>query len=100
MPNVPPIPPNPRRIAFLASPDVQLLDVTGPLQVFASTNRLVEEAGASPAYALTVVSAVPGPIVSSAGLAVVAEQHTAATGALARVLAQTSRAMTMRCELR
>jgi transcriptional regulator GlxA family with amidase domain len=73
MPNVPQIAPNPRRIDFLVFPDMQLLDVTGPLQVFASTNRLVQEAGASPAYALTVVSAIPGPIVSSAGLAVVAE---------------------------
>ena len=73
MPNAPQIPPNLRRIDFLVFPDVQLLDVTGPLQVFASANRLIEEAGAPPAYSLTVVSAVPGPIVSSAGLAVLAE---------------------------
>jgi transcriptional regulator GlxA family with amidase domain len=73
MPNNPQITPNPRRIEFLVFPDVQLLDVTGPLQVFASANRLAEEAGQSPPYVLTVVSAVPGPIVSSAGLALLAE---------------------------
>ena len=73
MPNNPQISPNPRRIEFLVFPDVQLLDVTGPLQVFASANRLAEDAGQSTPYALAVVSAFPGPIVSSAGLALLAE---------------------------
>ena len=73
MPNTPHISPNPRQIEFLAFPDVQLLDVTGPFQVFASANRLLTEAGQPPPYALTVVAAVPGPIVSSSGLALVAE---------------------------
>jgi transcriptional regulator GlxA family with amidase domain len=54
-------------------PDVQLLDVTGPFQVFASANRLLTEEGQSPPYVLTVVSAAAGPIVSSSGLALVAE---------------------------
>ncbi len=73
MPNFMQIPPNPRRVEFLAFPDVQLLDVTGPFQVFASANRLFTEAGQSPPYALTVVAAVPGLIASSSGLALVAE---------------------------
>ena len=50
-----------------------MLDVTGPLQVLATANRLSQEAGHPPSYTLTVVAAVPGPIQSSAGLAVLAE---------------------------
>jgi transcriptional regulator GlxA family with amidase domain len=73
MPNDPQMTPNPRRIDFLAFPDVQLLDVTGPFQVFASANRVAEEAGQPVPYQLQVVSAVPGAIVSSSGLALVAQ---------------------------
>jgi transcriptional regulator GlxA family with amidase domain len=73
MPNDPQMTPNPRRIDFLAFPDVQLLDVTGPFQVFASANRVAEEAEQPVPYLLQVVSAAPGPIVSSSGLALVAQ---------------------------
>jgi transcriptional regulator GlxA family with amidase domain len=73
MPNDPQMTPNPRRIDFLAFPDVQLLDVTGPFQVFASANRVAEEAEQPVPYILQVVSAAPGPIVSSSGLALVAQ---------------------------
>jgi transcriptional regulator GlxA family with amidase domain len=74
MPNDPRIPPEqPHRIAILGFPDVQLLDVTGPFQVFATANRMAEETGAPPPYALSVVSAIPGPILSSSGLAFMAE---------------------------
>jgi transcriptional regulator GlxA family with amidase domain len=73
MPNGPQKTPNPRQVEFLAFPDVQLLDVTGPFQVLASANRVAEEAGQPPPYVLTVVSAVSGPIVSSAGLALLAD---------------------------
>ena len=41
---------------MLAFPAVQLLDVTGPLQVFASANELVAEPGREPPYALRVVA--------------------------------------------
>jgi transcriptional regulator GlxA family with amidase domain len=67
MPFDPQIPP--RRIAFLAFPDVQLLDVTGPLQVFASANRLT--AGAP--YETSVVSAAGGLAESSSGLAILTQ---------------------------
>jgi transcriptional regulator GlxA family with amidase domain len=73
MPNEPQMTPNPRRIDFLAYADVQLLDVTGPFQVFASANRLADETGQSRPYQLQVVSADPGPIESSSGLALVAQ---------------------------
>jgi transcriptional regulator GlxA family with amidase domain len=73
MPIDPLIPPPPRIVEVLAFPDVQLLDVTGPFQVLASANRLAEDAGQTLPYALKVVAAVPGPVVSSAGLTLLAE---------------------------
>jgi hypothetical protein len=46
MPKTPRFAPNAVRvIEVLAYPAVQLLDVAGPLQVFASTNDLIAEAG-------------------------------------------------------
>ena len=41
-----------RVVELLAFPLVQLLDVTGPIQVFASANDLVLEAGGRPPYDL------------------------------------------------
>jgi transcriptional regulator GlxA family with amidase domain len=73
MPKSPRFPPNSppraaRRIEVLAYPSVQLLDVTGPLQVFASTNDLVAEAGATPPYLLRVVAKAGQSVTVSAGL--------------------------------
>ncbi len=45
-----------RVIEMLAYPAVQLLDVTGPLQVFATANEQIVEAGGTPPYALRVVA--------------------------------------------
>lgn len=55
--------PKPRTIVILALPGVQLLDVAGPLDVFAEANL---QAGHE-AYALLVAAAEPGPIRSSSG---------------------------------
>jgi transcriptional regulator GlxA family with amidase domain len=56
-PNTPHSPPNDVRVVeVLAFPDVQLLDVTGPIQVFASANRFMIEAGHAAPYALRVVA--------------------------------------------
>jgi transcriptional regulator GlxA family with amidase domain len=73
MPNNPQVPPNPRPVEFLAFPDVQLLDVAGPFQVLAGANRQAEETGQPQPYKLKVVAPVPGPIISSAGLAFLAD---------------------------
>jgi transcriptional regulator GlxA family with amidase domain len=73
MPNAPQIPPDLRRVEILVFPDVQILDVTGPFQVFAGANRQAEESGQREPYALKVVASVPGPVVSSGGLAFLAE---------------------------
>ncbi|TIT72340.1 MAG: AraC family transcriptional regulator, partial [Mesorhizobium sp.] len=48
-----------RRIEVLAYPDVQLLDVSGPLQVFASANDFRTQAGETAAYEVVVVAASP-----------------------------------------
>lgn len=56
--------PKPRKIVIVALPGVQLLDVAGPLDVFAEANV---QAGHQ-AYALLVAAAEPGPIRSSSGV--------------------------------
>src|SRR5579862_3430198 len=62
-----------RFIDLLAFPAVQLLDVTGPLQVFASANDIVVDAGGSPPYTLRLVAQGGQGVTASAGLALAAE---------------------------
>ncbi len=57
---------------MLAYPSVQLLDVTGPLQVFATTNEMVAQAGGVPPYQLRVVAQRGGSVTASAGLGITA----------------------------
>ncbi|MCJ2031288.1 helix-turn-helix domain-containing protein [Methylobacterium sp. J-043] len=77
MPNDPRIPPTqPRIVELLAFPGVQLLDVTGPLQVFASANEHVARSGSAPPYRLRVIAKGGGAVASSAGLALAAEPLT------------------------
>src|SRR5436305_11998928 len=58
----------PLRIALFAYPDVQALDLSGPLEMFARATRILrEEHRAHPGYALTVVGAEAGPIAASSG---------------------------------
>jgi transcriptional regulator GlxA family with amidase domain len=61
-----------RVIEVLAFPLVQLLDVTGPLQVFASANDQVAEAGGIPPYTLQVVAPNGQGVTASAGLGLIA----------------------------
>lgn len=73
MPMNPQIPPKPRKIEIVAFPGVQLLDVAGPLQVFESANeerRLMGE----PAPYLTRVVAPAIPVMSTAGLGLLASR--------------------------
>lgn len=62
------LPPRPRHIVLLAYENMNLLDLTGPLQAFASAARR-HSAGGPPLYDLTVASAEGGLVTSSAGLA-------------------------------
>ncbi|WP_199175627.1 GlxA family transcriptional regulator [Telmatospirillum siberiense] len=66
-------PHHPLRVEILAYPDVQLLDVAGPLQVFASANDLARGAGNAPPYAPVVVAAEGRFVTTSAGLGLAAE---------------------------
>ncbi|MBT0625278.1 helix-turn-helix domain-containing protein [Pseudomonas fluorescens] len=61
-----------RTIHVLAFNNAQVLDVTGPLQVFATTNDLARQRGQPLPYAVSVVAAQAEPVMTSAGLALVA----------------------------
>jgi transcriptional regulator GlxA family with amidase domain len=92
MPKTPRFPPLPRltpqaasavrRIEVLAFPDVQLLDVTGPLQVFASANEQAVQAGGAPLYAIEVVAKGTVHVTASAGLQISTGQLPRANAAL------------------
>ena len=58
----------PRVVEVLAYPAVQLLDVTGPAQVFASANDAVVAAGGTPPYVVKVVAQGGEGATASAGL--------------------------------
>ena len=73
MPNSPRILPTPRRVEILVFPRVQLLDVAGPLQVFATANELACEADEPRPYDPHVVAQQHSPIMASAGLPLIAE---------------------------
>ncbi|MFJ2367412.1 GlxA family transcriptional regulator [Pseudomonas sp. NPDC087697] len=64
---------SPKTIHVLAFANVQLLDVTGPLQVFASANDIAAQRGLPQPYAPTVIVDGGGAVMSSAGLALLAE---------------------------
>jgi transcriptional regulator GlxA family with amidase domain len=59
-----------RVVEVLAYPAVQLLDVTGPLQVFASANDHVVQAGGTPPYVLRVVAKGGQSVMATAGLGI------------------------------
>lgn len=64
-----------RRIVLVAVPDAQILDVTGPLEVFSSADRELGRRGrAKPSYALHLAAPAAGPVSTSSGLSVVAGQ--------------------------
>jgi transcriptional regulator GlxA family with amidase domain len=60
----------PRPVELLAFSQVQILDVTGPLQVFATANDIVGDA--VPPYAIRVVSQAGGAVTSSSGMGLLA----------------------------
>lgn len=71
MPKSPRFSPDPPRpVEVLAFPSVQLLDVAGPLQVFATAN---EHGGAGTPYAPRVIAAGDPGLTASAGLRLVAD---------------------------
>jgi transcriptional regulator GlxA family with amidase domain len=64
---------DPRRIVMLAYPGAQILDVTGPLEVFAIATRLLAAQQASDlGYRVEVVAPAAGPVRMSSGIEIVA----------------------------
>lgn len=64
-----PTSPRPRQIAILAYPGVQSLDVTGPLEVFASAHTLIQASGRpDPGYRVRVLAVGGEPLRTSSGL--------------------------------
>lgn len=74
----------PRLVVVLAFGDVQLLDVAGPVQVFASANEMTCGTRGAPShdapYRIAVVSRCGGPIPSSSGLPLLTRPIAKATG--------------------
>ncbi|MGX5801117.1 GlxA family transcriptional regulator [Bradyrhizobium sp. Arg314] len=75
-----------RVIEVLTFPAVQLLDVTGPVQVFASANDFVASAGGAPPYRLKLVTQGDQGVMSSAGVALAAAALGKSRGALDTLL--------------
>jgi transcriptional regulator GlxA family with amidase domain len=62
----------PRQVAILAYPDVQSLDVTGPLEVFVGAQTLIEAAGGGErGYEISILTRDGTPLRTSAGLTIV-----------------------------
>jgi transcriptional regulator GlxA family with amidase domain len=62
-----------RVVEVLVYPDVQLLDVTGPVQVFATANEHVTEAGGSAPYDMRIVAEGGRGVTTSSGLKLAAD---------------------------
>jgi transcriptional regulator GlxA family with amidase domain len=58
----------PRRVEVLAFPDVQMLDVAGPIQVFTAANERVVRPGTPPPYRIRVVAPQGAQIHATSGL--------------------------------
>jgi transcriptional regulator GlxA family with amidase domain len=67
---------SPRTVAVLAYPGVQVLDVTGPLEVFARASEVAVERGraASPPYRIEVLAPQAGVLRSVSGIGLVADR--------------------------
>jgi transcriptional regulator GlxA family with amidase domain len=88
MPKSPRFSPNPIRVIdVLTYPAVQLLDVAGPVQVFASANDLVAGTGGAQPYLLRVVAQDGESVTASAGVALAAGPLTRLGEALDTLLA-------------
>jgi len=61
----------PREVLMVAYPGIQLLDVVGPLEVFAAANEALADAGESePAYHFEIAGSGPGTVRASSGLTI------------------------------
>jgi transcriptional regulator GlxA family with amidase domain len=72
-PKTPQISPNPRRVEVLAFPDVQMLDVAGPIQVFTAANERATSPDTRLPYETRVVAPEGAEIRATSGLAFATE---------------------------
>lgn len=65
-----------RTIGIVAFPGVEILDVTGPMEVFAFANIGLKLSGkcSEPVYSIEVLAAQPGPLTASCGLQIIADK--------------------------
>jgi transcriptional regulator GlxA family with amidase domain len=68
-----------RRVVMLAFPDAQIIDVTGPLEVFGRAARLMTEGRGwrVPAYTVEIVAAKAGAFATSSGIRLIADRSIA-----------------------
>ena len=73
-------PATPHRVGMLVYPDAQILDIAGPMEVFARTARwLSDRRGfAVPAYSVELIATAAGAVATSSGLALLARHDIAA----------------------
>src|SRR5215469_12214399 len=82
-PKAPRFPPNDSRVVeVLAYPSVKLLDVSGPIQVFASANTFMTQAGEAMPYAIRIVAQGGDSIEASAGVELAVHPLSAVDAAL------------------
>ncbi|MEX2206593.1 MAG: GlxA family transcriptional regulator [Myxococcota bacterium] len=64
------------RVVMVVFPGVQVLDVTGPLEVFANANRRLDASGdrRAPRYALELVAREAGPVRTNSGIELLAQR--------------------------
>jgi transcriptional regulator GlxA family with amidase domain len=67
----------PHRVVMLGYPDAQILDITGPLEVFGRSARWLRDKGITRnlAYTVELVAAQAGPVTTSSGIALLAERN-------------------------
>lgn len=64
-----------RRIAMFCFPDAQVIDVTGPLSVFATASQMLSADGLAPdLYSTTLLAADTAPVATSCGIRVIPDQ--------------------------
>jgi len=65
-----------RPVGIVTYPGVEIIDLTGPMEVFAFANVALQRSGVctEPAYPMEVLAAKPGPITASCGLQIIANK--------------------------
>ena len=65
-----------RSVGIVTYPGVEIIALTGPMEVFAFANNALQRSGVcnEPAYQMEVLAAKPGPIKSSCGLQIIADK--------------------------